>query len=64
MRVKHDVISSHVADFRIGKYTFEIGGKSKTRKQVSGLGDAYIVKDDLEFGFADNIPLWAVGLTY
>lgn len=64
MRVRHDVISSHVSDFRIDKYTFEIGGKGKTRKQVSGLSNAYVVKDDIEFGFADNIPLWAVGLTY
>lgn len=64
MRVKYDVVSSRVSDFCIGKYTFEIGGKGKTRKQVAGLGDAYIVKDDIEFGFADTIPLWAVGLTY
>lgn len=64
MRVNYDVISSRLSDFCIGEYTFEIGGKNKTRKQVARIEKAYIVKDDIEFGFADNIPLWAIGLTY
>ena len=53
-----------MSDFCIGENTFEIGGKNKTRKQVVRVEKAYIVKDDIEFGFADNIPLWATGLTY
>lgn len=63
-RVIFDVISSKVSDFCIDKYTFEVGGKNKKGRQIKALDNAYIVKDDIEFGYADVIPLWAVGLTY
>jgi predicted AAA+ superfamily ATPase len=64
LRVKNDVIASPVADFRIGNYTFEVGGKNKGLKQIQGIEKAYIVKDDIELGFLNNIPLWQFGLTY
>ena len=54
----HNVTSSPVADFKAGKYTFEIG------KQISGTDNAYIVKDDIEYGSNNEIPLWAFGLMY
>ena len=60
----HNVTSSPVADFRTGKYTFEIGGKNKGQKQISGTDNAYIVKDDIEYGSSNVIPLWAFGLMY
>lgn len=55
---------SFVADFVIGKYTFEVGGKNKTQKQIEGIENAYLVKDDIEYGYKNIIPLWAFGLTY
>lgn len=64
LRVKNDVTTSPVADFRIGDYTFEVGGKSKGLKQIQHIEKAYIAKDDIEFGFLNNIPLWQFGLTY
>lgn len=45
-------------------YTFEIGGKGKTKKQIEGLTDAYVVHDELEIGFQNSIPLWIFGLLY
>ncbi len=60
----HNVTSSPVADFKAGKYTFEIGGKNKGQKQISGTDNAYIVKDDIEYGSNNVIPLWAFGLMY
>lgn len=64
MRASQPVRTSSVADFCIGDYTFEIGGKHKGQKQIAGLPDAFIVKDDIEYGHGNTIPLWAFGLTY
>jgi len=47
-----------------GKYTFEVGGKHKSGKQVAGLEDAFIAADDLETGFGPKIPLWLFGFLY
>ena len=48
----------------IGNYIFEVGGKNKNQKQLDNNPDGYIVKDDIEFGYRNVIPLWAFGLTY
>jgi predicted AAA+ superfamily ATPase len=64
LRVKYDVIVSPVADFLIGDYTFEVGGKNKGLKQIQGIDKAFIVKDDIELGYLNTIPLWHFGLTY
>jgi len=64
MRVKNDVISSEKADFVIEDYTFEVGGKNKQQKQIGKDGKSFIVKDDIEFGYLNVIPLWAFGLNY
>ena len=64
MRVKHSVFSSKIADFEIGGYTFEIGGKNKKHKQISNIPNAYIVKDDIEYAYMNTIPLWMVGFVY
>lgn len=64
VRVNHSVSSSPVSDFLIEKDTFEVGGKSKGVDQVKGVPNAYIVKDDIEFGGGATIPLWAFGLLY
>lgn len=63
-RVLHDVISSSVSDFEIDGKTFEIGGRKKGQKQIERATDGYIVKDDIETGFANVIPLWYFGLMY
>lgn len=63
-RVEHDVITSSVSDFRIDGYTFEIGGRKKGRKQIEGIPDAFVVKDDIEFGSHGVIPLWHFGFGY
>ena len=63
-RVMHDVITSSVSDFQIEKYTFEVGGKNKTQKQIVGVPNAFVVKDDIEIGYQNVIPLWVWGLMY
>ena len=64
MRLKNEVISSKRADFVIDNYTFEVGGKNKQQKQIEKDGKSFVVKDDIEFGYLNVIPLWAFGLNY
>lgn len=64
MRVTTDIISSRISDFEIDGKTFEVGGKKKGKKQISDANEGYIVKDDIEYGSDNIIPLWAFGLTY
>lgn len=64
MRVKNDVISSRQSDFKIEKYTFEVGGRKKGKKQIEDIPDSFIVKDDIEFAQGNVIPQWAFGLNY
>jgi hypothetical protein len=64
LRVKYDVVASPVADFLIDDFTFEVGGKNKGLKQIQGIDKAYIVKDDIELGYLNTIPLWQFGLAY
>jgi predicted AAA+ superfamily ATPase len=45
-------------------YTFEVGGKNKSQKQITGINNAFLVKDDLEIGVMNHIPLWLFGLIY
>lgn len=53
------------SDFIIDKkYTFEIGGKSKTKKQIAKLDNAFIAKDNIEIGFENYIPVWLFGFMY
>lgn len=44
--------------------TIEIGGKGKNKKQISGIPNAYIAKDDTESGFGNVFPLWLLGILY
>lgn len=64
MRVHNQVFASDKSDFEIGDYTFEVGGKSKGQKQIEGIDNAFVVKDDIEFGYKNIIPLWHFGLNY
>ncbi len=62
---RHQVTYPHVGDFLVDdKYIFEIGGKSKSNKQIAKEENAYVVADDIEFGFGNKIPLWLFGLLY
>jgi len=52
-------------DFLVNNtYTFEVGGKGKGHKQISGIKNAWLVKDDMETPVSGMIPLWMFGLLY
>ena len=64
MQVMNEVFASDKADFKIGDFTFEVGGKNKSKKQIAHIENSYIVKDDIEYGFQNVIPLWTFGFNY
>lgn len=56
---------SEQSDFLVnGKYTFEIGGQNKGKRQIKDIPNAYIAADNIEYGYGDKIPLWLFGMTY
>ncbi|MDR2811457.1 MAG: AAA family ATPase [Tannerellaceae bacterium] len=64
MAVRNSVFSSEKSDFQINDYTFEVGGKGKGQKQIEGIDNAFVVKDDIEYGYGNIVPLWAFGFNY
>lgn len=61
----HKVDFSEERDFFVdSKYTFEVGGKNKKRKQIQEIPDSYIIADDIEFGTDRRIPIWLLGFMY
>lgn len=64
LRATHKITASSAADFKVGKYTFEVGGRKKGQRQIKDIDNAFVVKDDIEYGHQNEIPLWAFGLLY
>jgi predicted AAA+ superfamily ATPase len=65
LRTDHIIESSDIADFFVNrKYTMEIRGKSKTRKQIAGVKNAFIAADNIEYSQKNKIPLWLFGFLY
>ncbi|GHT63834.1 ATPase AAA [Bacteroidia bacterium] len=64
LRLNNNIVSSPVSDFEIDGMTFEVGGKSKEQKQIQGVEQGFVVKDNIEIGYANVIPLWHFGLMY
>jgi len=60
----YDVFHSKLGDYQVGSYTFEIGGKNKTRKQIVGVKNAFVLKDDTTIATSTSIPLAFFGFLY
>jgi predicted AAA+ superfamily ATPase len=62
---KHKISFHEKTDFLVNNtYAFEIGGKDKSKKQISGMENAYIVSDEIEYGYQNKIPIWLFGFLY
>ncbi len=62
---EHLINALKQTDFLIdNQFIFEIGGKNKKQKQIKSLNNAYVVKDDIEIGSDNIIPLWLFGFLY
>jgi predicted AAA+ superfamily ATPase len=65
LQVLHSICGSDKGDFIVdNRYTFEIGGKNKNRKQISGIKNAWIAADNIEYAQQNKIPLWLFGFLY
>jgi len=62
---KHQLSIPKKGDLLVdNKYLFEIGGKSKTYKQIKDIVNSYVIADDIEVGIANKVPLWLFGFLY
>ncbi len=64
MRVNNEIVSTKITDFRIGDHIFEVGGAKKGTRQLEGNPHGIVVRDDIEYGLGQFIPLWHFGLNY
>lgn len=64
MRVMNDIVSSKKTDFLIGAHSFEVGGAKKGTRQLEGDAQGIVVRDDIEYGRGQFVPLWHFGLNY
>lgn len=61
----HTLCAAPKGDFLVDeKYTFEVGGKSKTFMQIRDLTDSYLAVDEIEIGTQRKVPLWLFGFLY
>ena len=61
----HSITSSDKGDFIVDeKYTFEVGGKNKSFKQIKDIENSYLVIDDDITMNEKKIPLWLFGFLY
>lgn len=65
LKVQHKIRYANTADYLVDDlYTFEIGGKGKTNKQIKELDKAWVVADAMEVSIGNKIPLWLFGFLY
>ena len=61
----HSIRAARKGDFMVdGQYVFEVGGRKKSGKQLDGRKNSFIVRDDIEIGFKNVVPLWLFGFLY
>jgi uncharacterized protein len=65
LAVNHTVNYSKKADFVVdNQYTFEVGWRNKTQKQIAGIENSFLAIDGIETGYQNEIPLWLFGFLY
>ena len=61
----HQVHYHDRGDFIVDEsYIFEIGGATKSTRQLANQANSYVVADDIETGAPRQIPLWVFGMAY
>lgn len=58
------VTASSISDFEVDGKTFELGGRKKGQRQIQDAVEGYVVKDDIEYAYQNQIPLWMFGFVY
>lgn len=60
----YPVFYTDIGDFQVKHWTFEIGGKNKTKQQIKDQKNAFLIKDNLLFAAPQEIPLYYLGFLY
>lgn len=61
----NEVTAASSGDFLLnGKVTVEVGGKSKTAKQIKSVANSYLALDDMELGINNRVPLYLFAMQY
>lgn len=61
----HSISEPPAGDFLVDeKYVLEIGGRTKTFKQIADVTDSFAVVDDTETGIGRKLPMWVFGFLY
>lgn len=62
--VRHKIAYPKKGDFLVDeKFTFEVGGRDKSNKQIKDVQKAFVVADNTEFP-VNKLPLWLFGFLY
>lgn len=65
LSVDHKLCMPNKGDILVDQqYLFEVGGKNKDYHQIAGESNSFIVRDNIEIGAMNKIPLWMFGLLY
>lgn len=64
LNANFDVYNPSTGDFITEGVVIEVGGKSKTSKQVKHNEPYLIAADDIENGVGNKVPLWLFGFLY
>jgi len=60
-----DLTAPTYGDFCLdNNWTFEVGGKTKTKKQIKDINNSYVLADDILWANKDIIPLWLLGFLW
>ena len=61
----YELFYSKMGDYRTKKVIFEIGGKSKTKKQIQKSTEpAFLVKDQILHPLKGELPFFLLGFVY
>ena len=67
-QIKPPFYSSQDTDYELDlngkRFSFEIGGKNKSRSQIKEIDNSFVFKDDIIQGYENIIPLYLAGFLY
>ena len=65
LATNHQICMPQKGDLFVdGRYLFEVGGKNKDYSQIANQENSFVVRDGIDIGCANKIPLWLFGLLY
>lgn len=65
LATNHQICMPQKGDLFVdGTYLFEVGGKNKDYSQIANQENSFVVRDGIDIGCANKIPLWLFGLLY